>query len=211
MWSAMLWITSIYHNKNMITNKRNIVTATIGVFFLVSRNDVVNPHFCTSESSERNFGNQKLEKREATNLEMAELEEKAWWHTKAVYKEGFKIYHSEQKGYHSTATSFVNHSKDATTTKQFGVNQGEEIDYIGTATATTIWKLLRPIILACNKNVSSVLKIFSVDEVEMSPFLRHFESPSALLKVYIDYSPRTFKYSMDFIGNIGFNPQHESC
>ena len=165
MWSEMLWITSIYHNKNMITNKRNIVTATIGVFFLVSRNDVVNPHFCTSESSERNFGNQKLEKREATNLEMAELEEKAWWHTKAVYKEGFKIYHSEQKVYHSTAPSFVNHSKDATTSNDFGCNQGAAFYHSGTGTATMIWILIRSIILDFNKNVSSLLKIFGVYEV----------------------------------------------
>ena len=46
------------------------------------------------------------------------------------------------------------------------------MDYIGTATATTIWKLLRPIILACNKNFSSLLKIFGVNEVEMSHFWR---------------------------------------
>ena len=31
----------------------------------------------------------------------------------------------------------------------------------------------------------------------MSPFFKYFESPSELLKSYIDYSPSTFKYSMD--------------
>ena len=74
MWSAMLWITSISHNKNMVTNTCNIVTATIGIFFLVARNDVVNPRFCASEPSEHNFGNWILDKGEATNLEMVELE-----------------------------------------------------------------------------------------------------------------------------------------
>ena len=44
------------------------------------------------------------------------------------------------------------------------------IDYSGTATAKTIWKLIRPIILACNENLSSLLKIFGVNEVEMSHF-----------------------------------------
>ena len=41
----------------MSTNKGIIVTATIGMCFLVARNDVVNPCFCTSEPGENNFGN----------------------------------------------------------------------------------------------------------------------------------------------------------
>ena len=81
----------------MITNKRNIVTATIGMWFLVARNDVVNPHFFTSEPSELNFGNCRLEKIEETTIEMMELEEKARRRNKAVYKESFKICCSEKK------------------------------------------------------------------------------------------------------------------
>ena len=47
----------------MVTNRSNIVTTTIGVCFLVASNDVVNPRFCTSEPSEHNLGNWRLEKR----------------------------------------------------------------------------------------------------------------------------------------------------
>ena len=74
----------------MVTNKRNIVAAGIGMCFLVASNDFVNLPFCTSEPSEHNFGNWRLENREATTLEMLELEEKAWRRTKAVYKEVLK-------------------------------------------------------------------------------------------------------------------------
>ena len=106
------------------------------------------------------------------------------------------MYRYAQKLYHSIDTSFVNYSKDDTTIEEFGGNEGADIDYSGTNTATTIQKLIRPIILACNNNVSSLLKIFGVDEVEMSPFLKDFQSPSALLKTYIDYSPSIFKFIM---------------
>ena len=118
-----------------------------------------------------------------TTLEMVQLEDKVLRHTKEVYKEGFKIYRSAQKLYHSTAPSFINHSKDATTTEEFGGNDWTEIDYIGTATSTTIWKLIRPIILACNEKVSSLLKIFGVDEVEMSLFLTILSHCQRFLKI----------------------------
>ena len=68
----------------MVTNKRNIVTVTIGMCFLVVRNDFVNPRFCTSEASEHNLGNWILERREAATIKMMEPEEKARRCTKAV-------------------------------------------------------------------------------------------------------------------------------
>ena len=71
----------------------------------------------------------------------------------------FKMYCSAKKGYHSTAPSFVNHYKDATTTKKFGGNKGAEIYYSGPATVTKIWRLIRPIILACNEIFFSLLNI----------------------------------------------------
>ena len=62
----------------MITNNRNIETAKIGMWFLVARNDVANPRFCTSEPSDHNLCNWR------TTLEVAELEEKAQQSTKEV-------------------------------------------------------------------------------------------------------------------------------
>ena len=56
----------------MVTNKRNIVTATIGMWFLVAKNDTVNTRFYTSKPNDHNFGNGGLENREATTIEMVE-------------------------------------------------------------------------------------------------------------------------------------------
>ena len=81
----------------MNTNKINILTAKIGMWFIVTRDDVINPRFCTSKPGDNNFGNWILEKREVTTLEMVELEEKARRRNKAVYKESFKICCSEKK------------------------------------------------------------------------------------------------------------------
>ena len=60
MWSAMIWVTSFCHSKNMITNKRNIVTATIGMCFLVERYESVSPHLTASEPDEHTFGGWRL-------------------------------------------------------------------------------------------------------------------------------------------------------
>ena len=73
-------------------NKRNIVTTTIGMCFLVAKYYVVNLSFCTSKPSDHNFINSGLEKIEATIIEMDKLEEKARRHTKAVYREVLKFY-----------------------------------------------------------------------------------------------------------------------
>ena len=58
------------------------------------------------------------------------------------------MYRLAQKIYHSTAPSCVNHYKDATTNEEFGGKKGAAIGYSVTATATTIWKFIRRIILA---------------------------------------------------------------
>ena len=77
---AMIWITSFSSsNKDVLTNKRNIVTATIGTCFLICREDVKHPRYVTTEPGEHNFGGWRTQKREATMLEMVELDGKFFW------------------------------------------------------------------------------------------------------------------------------------
>jgi len=77
MWCSMIWITSLGYkpplgtNKaNMLANKRNCVTETIGASFLVVRKDVVRPRGVTTEGVEHTFALIRSDKKEATVLEM---------------------------------------------------------------------------------------------------------------------------------------------
>jgi hypothetical protein len=54
MWATMIWMMRIT-NVSIIT-KRNIVSATIIMCFLMLQSDVPNPRHAMSEPSEHNFG-----------------------------------------------------------------------------------------------------------------------------------------------------------
>ena len=58
----MIWITPIKKQTIMITNRRNIVTETIGNIFMLARNDIPNPRLITSEPNEYTFGGWRTEK-----------------------------------------------------------------------------------------------------------------------------------------------------
>ena len=64
LWTTMIWFTSI--NGVSLVTKRNIVTETMSMMFLVVRDDVIYTRYCTSEMIEHHFGNCRGDKREFT-------------------------------------------------------------------------------------------------------------------------------------------------
>ena len=111
MWSSMIWVTSFCNRNNMNTNKRNTVTATIGMCFGVGRDYIVSPSLTISESGENTFGGYKLHKWEATTLENMEIKEKSTRRTYLLYKEDFKVNWYNQKGYSATFENFLDRVK----------------------------------------------------------------------------------------------------
>ena len=56
-WATLLWFTSFHTpGSTMLANKRNMVLETIGLLFLVSRDDVLHPCQTTSEYNEHTYG-----------------------------------------------------------------------------------------------------------------------------------------------------------
>ena len=56
-WATFLWFSSFHtEGSTMLANKRNMVLESVGVLFLVSRDDVVHMRRCTSECNEHTYG-----------------------------------------------------------------------------------------------------------------------------------------------------------
>ena len=62
LWASMIWFTSI-SGVSLVT-KRNIVTETIAMMFLVVREDVLYTRYATSETLEQKFGDTRSVERE---------------------------------------------------------------------------------------------------------------------------------------------------
>ena len=75
IWSCTIWMTSFGYQsrlgtnqKNMLANRRNMVTEGIGMIFLIARNDIMNVRYCTTEPCEHWFPGLRVDKREFTVL-----------------------------------------------------------------------------------------------------------------------------------------------
>ena len=105
LWASMLWMTSMT-NVCVIT-KRNIVTSTIGLVFLIARSDVSHPRHTTSEPCEHVFGNARRYKREDTVQEFVDIVEKLEREWAAMYESNFVRGRTVAKGYGSIYKDFL--------------------------------------------------------------------------------------------------------
>ncbi len=56
-WVTLVWFTSFHTSgSTMMTNKRNMLLETVGILFLIARDDVFHPRRNTSECNEHTFG-----------------------------------------------------------------------------------------------------------------------------------------------------------
>jgi hypothetical protein len=188
MWATMIWMTSIT-NVSIIT-KRNIVSATIGMCFLMLRSDVPNPRHATSEPSEHVFGTIRSEKREFTTLEFVELCEKMDRKLKAMYESKLKQYRSPKRGYQATFNDFLKATMDTQETEGGPVDVEE-----GKSVVEQLWPTLRLIINSTNVKMVAMMHSFGFSVQDCSPFSVQFDKePDHLQKIFISYLPRTFVF-----------------
>jgi len=55
LWASTIWFTSLHGISNV--TEKNIVLATVGMVFIVCRNDGEHPQFATTKPLEHHFGN----------------------------------------------------------------------------------------------------------------------------------------------------------
>ena len=94
------------NQRNYRTNLRNILTETLGFIFCAARSDVSAPRFLITEANEHIFGNWRMRTREATVLEVNQLEEANRNRTRAIFDNDLQV-SRKRKGYGPTFASFV--------------------------------------------------------------------------------------------------------
>ena len=76
---------------NILANRRNIVTETMGLIFIMVCDNIIKPCYCTSEPTEHTFVGWRGEKRAATVLECTEIEDKRSRNVNAIYERNLAV------------------------------------------------------------------------------------------------------------------------
>lgn len=167
----------------MITNRRNLITETLGLVFARARSDVIALRHTTTEPCEHTFGGGRSENREFTVLELIHLEEKRQNFINAVYASGLQMTRSAKSGYQASFESFVTNGRSAKEGK--GESVELSFDEGDRPVVDQLWDEVRPLINGQVTAMRALLSRFSVGE-DQSPFLREFDSVQDLPHLYQD-------------------------
>jgi len=105
LWTSAIWFTNL--NGVLPITKKNIVIPTIGLVFVIARDDVKHPRLLTTEPLEHHFGDHRQQKREFTVLEYNESSDKVERANDSIIQGKFVASRDPRKGYQSTAADFV--------------------------------------------------------------------------------------------------------
>ena len=188
IWVSMIFLTSYSsksllgtNQKNMVTNRRNLITETLGLVFAGARSDVIALRHTTTEPCEHTFGAGRSENREFTVLELIHLEEKRQNFINAVYDSGLQTTRSAKNGYQASFESFVTNGRSAREGKGGPVELS--FDEGARPVVDQLWDEVGLLINSQVKAMRALLSRFSVGE-DQSPFLREFDSVQDLLHLY---------------------------
>ena len=196
-WCSMIWITSFSsksrlgtNQKNSRINVRNMATETIAMVFAVARNDVIAARFLTTESNEHVFAGYRNHVREPTVLQLNQMEERRSNRTNAIFESGLAVSRTHGNGYNASFSSYVDGARSLSLSS--GADAGPVKLLFGDtddAVVDQLWDAVGPIINSTFPRMQGLLNRFGVRSEDMSPFLRHFNSPSDLLSVYLTLVP----------------------
>ena len=103
-WCSMIWLSSFTLKSRLSKNQNNYrenvcntPTETIGIAFSVERNDIISPRFLTTEPNEHKIAVWRIRKREATVLEVNQMEHAATNRTRAIFSSGLKTSRRQKK------------------------------------------------------------------------------------------------------------------
>ena len=105
----MIWLSSVTSKSMLGTNQnnsrvnvRNTLTETTGMVFSMARNNTIAPRFLTTEPNEHKISGWRMRKREATVLEVNQMEHAAANRTRDIFASGIQTSRIKQNGYNST-------------------------------------------------------------------------------------------------------------
>ena len=188
-WISLIWFTSL--DGVCMTTKRNLVSEAIPFAFLLLRNDIEKPRNATSEPAEHEFGNYRTKAREFTTLDFCHLVSNNERRSNMMFASNFQPNRDPQKGYQATHGDWVCYN---TTNSSNVVGGPVVLSDDGCAVAEQLWDTVYQVISCATSLVKPLLLLLGVNENDISPFCRNFESLTELRDAFIEYCPRTFSY-----------------
>ena len=194
IWVSMIFLTSFSSKsvigtdqKNMTSNRRNVITETIGLVFACACSDVANLRYTTTEPCEHTFGAARSDTREFTVLQLIQMEEKKKNFVNAVCESTLQTTRNPQHGYQASFKSFLGNRRKQTRDKggpvklKFGAGEQPVV--------TQLWEAVKLLINSQVPEMLNLLSVFGVSKEQRSPFLREFCTPEELLQLYLDELP----------------------
>ena len=184
VWLMMIWFTSFHTSgSTMMANKRNILLETIGVLFLVTRDDVFHPRRNTSECNEHTFGMWRWRwmssSREFNGEQLLRIVEKTNIKIDAIFASDLKTQRSKDglSGYQATFDEYVSSVKGGNGDKFHG---GVHVDKDKPA-VTQLWDEVQGVIKFANSRMVNFLTLFGIEDGNgLSPFCHSISHPAEL-------------------------------
>lgn len=211
-YASLLWTTSFHTSgSTMMPNKRNCVLETVGLLFLLPRDDFPEPRRATSEANEHMYGQMRQYKREFTVADSIYIVDKLRLRTDSLYQGDLVSDRSNAaRGYGGTFPDFLASTKRGSIKPMKAGPVHVDLD---DPAVHQVWPEVLKIITIVNMSMKPFLEFFGVVEGNgISPFLRAYETPEDLAHAIEQFfrpprrDPRDYPHAQ---GNTNDNPNYD--
>lgn len=189
-WITFLWFSSFHASgSTMMPNKRNMLLETIGVLFLVTRDDVVHPRRCTSECNEHTFGMWRTIRHEFNVEQLFRIVQKCMLRNECIFESNLATHRSKGggSGYQATFSDFIkslqNEALEADNNNKEKSNSCRGPVHVNTHEPAVhqLWDVVKGQLKEINNTMKPFLKSFGIEEGNgLSPFACDITSPQHL-------------------------------
>ena len=181
-WATLLWVTSFHTSgSTMMANKRNMLLESVGILFLVCRDDVHHPRRLTSECNEHTYGNWRMILREFNVEQLIRIVQKSMIKTNALFESQLVTSRSSTtfKGHQNTFPEYL----AAMQADMSGAIAGPvHVTLDCTPAVTQLWNEVKGVIEVTNSFMLPFLKLFGVEVGNgLSPFATNIDTPDDLV------------------------------
>jgi len=172
----------------MMANKRNMVLETIGLLFLVARDDVLHPRRNSSECNEHTYGMWRTMAREFNMDQLIRIVQKSDIKTNCIFGGSLRTHRSKDglSGYQATFADYIESMRNGGSTEA-GYHGSVHVDTAKPA-IDQLWDEVRGIIEFSNAKMKCFLSLFGIEEGNgLSPFARSVTEPSELKAILIEF------------------------
>lgn len=189
IWLTFIWFSSFHTaGSTMMPNKRNMLLETIGILFLVTRDDVMHPRRNTSECNEHTFGMWRTIRREFNMEQLVRIVQKSILRTNCIFEGNLATHRSKRggSGYQATFPDFIKSIQAEAS--EMNANCGPVHVDLQKPAVDQLWSVVQGQIKSVNQKMKPFLKIFGVEEGNgLSPFACDITSPRHLHDLTVEF------------------------